>query len=76
MASKGRVIYVGMAGLLTVRVLRQKAGTGGAFSRKYRVHRQWQLESDASCDKIFGAGSNSLRLGLANSSGFSHPKGL
>ena len=28
----------------------------------------------ASCDKTFGAGSKSLQLGLANSSGFSHPK--
>jgi putative endonuclease len=56
MASKGRVIYVGMTGFLMARVLRHKAGTGGAFTRKYRVHRQWHLESNASCDKTFGCG--------------------
>jgi len=39
MASKGRVIYVGMTGFLMARVLRHKAGEGGAFTRKYRVHR-------------------------------------
>jgi hypothetical protein len=74
MASKGRVIYVGMTGFLRARVLRHKAGTGGVFTRNYRVHRQWHLESNASCDKTFGAGSKSLQLGLANSLGFSHPK--
>jgi hypothetical protein len=36
---------------------------------------KWHLESNASCDKTFGSGSNSLRLGLANSLGFSHTKG-
>jgi|ERR1700722_47132 hypothetical protein len=35
---------------------------------------KWHLESHASCDKTFGPGSNSLRLGLANSLGFSHTK--
>ena len=45
MASKGRVIYVGMTGFLRARVLRHTAGTGGAFTRNYRVHRQWHLES-------------------------------
>jgi putative endonuclease len=39
MASKSRVIYVGMTGFLMARVLRHKAGEGGAFTRKYRVHR-------------------------------------
>ena len=39
MASKSRVIYVGMTGLLMARVLRHRAGEGGAFTRKYRVHR-------------------------------------
>jgi len=71
MASKGRLLYVGMTGFLMARVLRHKAGTGGAFTRNYRVHRQWHLESNAGCDKTFGAGSNSLRLGPANSLGFS-----
>jgi len=39
MASKSRVIYVGMTGFLMARVLRQGAGEGGAFTRRYRVHR-------------------------------------
>jgi putative endonuclease len=39
MASKSRVIYVGMTGFLMARVLRHKAGEGGVFSRKYRVRR-------------------------------------
>ena len=39
MASKSRVIYVGVTGFLMARVLRHKAGEGGAFTRKYRVHR-------------------------------------
>jgi putative endonuclease len=39
MASKSRAIYVGVTGFLMARVLRHKAGEGGAFTRKYRVHR-------------------------------------
>jgi putative endonuclease len=39
MASKSRVIYVGVTGFLMARVLRHKAGEGGAFTRKFRVHR-------------------------------------
>jgi putative endonuclease len=39
MASKSRVLYVGMTGFLMARVLRHKAGEGGAFTREYRVHR-------------------------------------
>jgi putative endonuclease len=39
MASKSRVIYVGVTGFLMSRVLRHKAGEGGAFTSKYRVHR-------------------------------------
>jgi putative endonuclease len=39
MASKSRVIYVGMTGFLMARVLRHRAGEGGAFTRKHRVHR-------------------------------------
>jgi putative endonuclease len=38
-ASKSRVIYVGMTGFLMARVLRHRAGEGGAFTRKYRVRR-------------------------------------
>jgi putative endonuclease len=39
MASEGRVIYVGVTGFLMSRVLRHKSGKGGAFRRKYRLHR-------------------------------------
>ena len=39
MASRSRVLYVGVTGFLMARVLRHKAGEGGAFTRKYRVHR-------------------------------------
>ena len=38
MASKSRVIYVGVTGFLMAPVLRHRAGEGGAFTRKYRVH--------------------------------------
>jgi putative endonuclease len=38
-ASRTRVIYVGMTGFLMARILRHRAGEGGAFTRKYRVHR-------------------------------------
>ena len=38
-ASKSRVIYIGMTGFLMARVLRHRAGEGGMFTRKYRVHR-------------------------------------
>jgi|SRR5271155_752544 len=39
MASISRVIYVGVTGFLMARVLRHRAGEGGVFTRKYRVHR-------------------------------------
>jgi putative endonuclease len=39
MAGKSRVIYVGVTGFLLARVLRHRAGEGGEFTRKYRVHR-------------------------------------
>jgi putative endonuclease len=39
MESMSRVIYAGMTGFLMARVLRHRAGEGGEFSRKYRVHR-------------------------------------
>jgi putative endonuclease len=39
MASRSRVLYVGVTGFLMARVLRHRAGEGGAFTRKYRVHR-------------------------------------
>ncbi len=39
MASKSRVIYVGMTAFLMARVLRHRAGDGGTFTSNYRVHR-------------------------------------
>jgi len=45
MASKSRVIYVGMTGFLMARVLRHRAGEGGEFTRRYRVHRLVYVES-------------------------------
>lgn len=39
MASKSRVIYVGVTAFLMGRVLRHGADEGGAFTAKYRVHR-------------------------------------
>jgi len=38
-ASRSRAIYTGMTGLLMSRVLRHRAGEGGEFTRKYRIHR-------------------------------------
>jgi putative endonuclease len=45
MASKSRVIYVGVTGFLMARVLRHRAGAGGAFTRKYRVQRLVYFQS-------------------------------
>jgi putative endonuclease len=39
MASKSRVIYVGVTGFLMARVLRHRTGKGSAFTRRYQVHR-------------------------------------
>ena len=39
MASKGRVLYVGVTGFLMARVLRHWAGEGGEFTRRYRLRR-------------------------------------
>src|SRR5258706_9783618 len=44
-ASKSRVIYIGVTGFLMARVLRHKAGEGGAFTSKYRVHRLVYFQS-------------------------------
>jgi putative endonuclease len=44
-ASRSRVIYVGMTGFLMARVLRHRAGEGGEFTRMYRVHRLVYVES-------------------------------
>jgi len=45
MASRSRVIYVGMTGFLMARVLRHRAGEGGEFTRKFRVYRLVYFES-------------------------------
>ncbi len=45
MASKSRVLYTGVTGFLMARVLRHKAGEGGAFTSRYRVHRLVCFES-------------------------------
>ncbi len=39
MASKSRVIYVGVTGFLMARVLQHRTGEGVAFTRRYQVHR-------------------------------------
>lgn len=39
LSSKSRAIYIGMTGFLMARVLRHRAGEGGAFTRMYRIHR-------------------------------------
>ena len=38
-ASRSRAIYVGMTAFLMNRVLRHRAGEGGVFTRRYRIHR-------------------------------------
>ena len=45
MASKSRVLYVGVTGFLMSRVLRHRAGIGGEFTRRYRVHRLVYFQS-------------------------------
>jgi putative endonuclease len=39
MASKSRVLYVGVTGFLMPRVLRHRSGEGGTFTRKYKAQR-------------------------------------
>jgi len=39
LSSKSRAIYVGTTGFLMARVLRHRAGEGGAFTQRYRIHR-------------------------------------
>ena len=39
MSSKGRVLYVGVTGFLTARVLQHKAGETEEFTQRYRVNR-------------------------------------
>jgi putative endonuclease len=45
MASKSRVLYVGVTGFLMSRVLRHRAGEGGVFTRRYLVHRLVYFQS-------------------------------
>ena len=45
MASKSRVLYVGVTGFLMARVLRHRAGEGGVFTRRYRVDRLVYFQS-------------------------------
>ncbi|HTR68581.1 MAG TPA: GIY-YIG nuclease family protein [Terriglobales bacterium] len=45
MASKGRVLYVGMTGFLLARVLQHKAGDQDGFTRRYHVNRLVYFES-------------------------------
>jgi len=40
MASKSRVLYIGVTGFLMQRVLQHRAGEDGEFTRRYRVHRR------------------------------------
>jgi len=39
LASRSRALYVGMTGFIMPRILQHRAGDGGRFSSKYRVHR-------------------------------------
>jgi putative endonuclease len=39
MSSQGRVLYVGMTGFLTSRVLQHKSGETEGFTRKYHINR-------------------------------------
>jgi putative endonuclease len=45
MSSKSRVLYVGVTGFLMARVVRHRAGEGGAFTKRYRVHRLVHVQS-------------------------------
>ena len=45
LASKSRVIHVGVTRSLMARVLRHRGGSGGAFTRRYRVERLVYLQS-------------------------------
>jgi putative endonuclease len=45
LASKSRVLYVGVTGSLMSRVLRHRAGEGSLFARRYRVHRLVYFQS-------------------------------
>jgi putative endonuclease len=52
MASKSRVLYVGVTGFLMSRVLHHKAGEGGRFTSNYRVQRLVYFEGQNIGDAI------------------------
>jgi putative endonuclease len=45
MASKSRVLYVGVTGFLMPRVLRHRSGEGGTFTRRYNAQRLVYFQS-------------------------------
>jgi putative endonuclease len=45
MASKSRVLYIGVTGFLMQRVLQHRAGEGGEFTRRYHIHRLVHFQS-------------------------------
>lgn len=48
LASQIRVLYVGVTNDLVRRLAEHRAGQGGAFTRRYKVHRLVYLEEHAS----------------------------
>jgi putative endonuclease len=53
MASKSRVLYVGVTGFLMTRELQHKSGEGEGFTQKYRVNRLVYFE-------VFQYGNNAM----------------
>jgi putative endonuclease len=45
LASKSRILYVGIAGFLMARVLQHKSGETEGFTKKYRIDRRVYYES-------------------------------
>jgi predicted GIY-YIG superfamily endonuclease len=62
MPSKSRVLYVGVTGFLMGRVL-HKGGEGGAFTRKYRMHRPGLLSCVSECRRRDYAGETEIKEG-------------
>jgi putative endonuclease len=44
LASVSRVLYVGVTNDVSRRLIEHRTGTGGAFTRRYRIHRLVRLE--------------------------------
>ena len=63
MASKSRVIYVGMTAFLMARVLRHRAGDGGTFTSNYRVHRLVPLRAVPQCKRRHRTGNGDEKVG-------------